>query len=329
MTIGYPRLRDSVVLAALVMVVLTAAHPALAQRFATESRTIVVGAMEREYRLHVPATLPASPAPLVFVFHGGNGQSLGTIRLTGFSEVADKERFIVVYPQGIERNWNDGRVTQFSQAHRDNIDDLAFFDSLLARISREHRIDANRVYATGISNGAIFSHYVAANRSEKIAAIAPVVGGIAAPFNERFKPTSPVSVLIIQGTEDLLIPFNGGKVAGAMVAGGGRQDRGSIIATAESIRLWRRANGCDAEPTTKPLTDRDPNDGCRTEEQRWSGGRGKSEVVLWRVQGGGHTWPSGPQYLPERVIGRVTRDFGSAEIWEFFRTHPKLGPRSD
>lgn len=318
MTIGCPRLRDIFVLAALAMLAFPAARPARAQRFAAESRTIVVGAVEREYRLHVPATLPASPVPLVFVFHGGNGQSLGTSRLTGFSEVADKERFIVVYPQGIGRNWNDGRVTQFSQAHRDNIDDLAFFDSLLASISRQHRIDANRIYATGISNGAIFAHYLAANRAEKLAAIAPVVGGIAVPFNERFKPTSPVSVLVVQGTDDRLIPFNGGKVAG-----GDRQDRGSIIGTNDSIRLWIRANGCNNAPTTKLLADRDPNDGCRTEEQRWDGGRGQTEVVLWRVQGGGHTWPSGPQYLPERVIGRVTRDFGSAEIWQFFQSHPK------
>ncbi len=281
-------------------------------------RSLTVGTLEREFLVHVPANLGSSPVPLVFVFHGGNGQATGTMGLTGFSEVADKETFIVVYPQGIGRNWNDGRVTQVSEAHRDNVDDLAFFDALLAALTREYRVDTKRVYATGISNGAIFSHYLAANRAEKIAAIAPVVGGIATPFNKRFKPSQPVSVLMIQGTDDPLVPYNGGRIAGRE-----RQDRGSIIGTDEAIRLWTRVNGCDSEPITKPLLDRDANDGCRSEEQRWTGGRGRTEVVLWKVQGGGHTWPSGPRYLPERLIGRVTRDFGSAEFWEFFESHPK------
>ncbi|MFM7070631.1 MAG: poly(3-hydroxybutyrate) depolymerase-like protein, partial [Planctomycetota bacterium] len=105
MTIGFPRLQDCVVLAALALLALPAARPALAQRLATESRTIVVGAVEREYRLHVPGKLAGSPVPLVFVFHGGNGQSLGTMTLTNFNQVADKEGFLVVYPQGIGRNW--------------------------------------------------------------------------------------------------------------------------------------------------------------------------------------------------------------------------------
>lgn len=291
---------------------------AFAQRTASSVQKMAVGPLEREYRLHVPANLPDSPAPLVFVFHGGNGQALGTMNLTKFNDVADKEKCIVVYPQGIGRGWNDGRITQVSQAHRDGVDDLAFFDALLAKLSQEHRVDAKRVFATGISNGGIFSHYLAANRAEKIAAIAPVVGGIATPFHERFKPTHPVSVLIIQGTADPLVPYGGGKIAG----GDGR-DRGGIIATDETIRLWTRANGCAAEPNIKPLPDQDTQDRCRTEEQRWKDGREGTEVVLWRVDGGGHTWPGGIQYLPERLIGRMTRDFGSTEIWEFFKSHPK------
>ncbi len=280
---------------------------------------LTVGALEREYLLHVPAGLPAEQSvPLVFVFHGGSGTAAGTLGLSRFNAVADREKFLVVYPQGIGRNWNDGRVTQDSQAHRDNVDDLAFCDALLTRLSGEHRIDARRVFATGISNGGIFSHYLAANRAEKIAAIAPIVGGIADPFHQRFQPAQPVSVLIIQGSDDPLVPYAGGKIAG-----GDGKDRGSVIATDATVKLWLQANGCGPDPEKSTLPDRDPKDGCRTEASLWKGGRDGSEVCLYRVDGGGHTWPGGAQYLPQRIIGRVTHDFDSQAIWDFFNRHPK------
>jgi polyhydroxybutyrate depolymerase len=290
-----------------------------AQRAAGDLSKLTVGALTREYLLHVPADLAKDTAvPLVFVFHGGNGQAFGTMNLTKLNDVADREKFLVVYPQGIGRSWNDGRITQVSQAHRDNVDDLAFFDALLAEISKTHRVDAKRIFATGISNGGIFSHYLAANRAEKVAAIAPVVGGIAVPFNEKFKPAHPVSVLIIQGANDPLVPYDGGKIAG-----GDGKERGSVIATTETIKMWVAANGCAPAAGPLLLPDKDPKDECHTEVTQWKGGRGGSEVWLYLVQGGGHTWPGGIQYLPQLLIGKVTHDFGSADIWEFFKTHPK------
>lgn len=305
----------ALVFSAIVLLV-GAALIAAAQRSAAQLETITVGDRQREFLLHVPQDMTEEPAPLVFVFHGGGGRAFGTMNLTRFNEVADREKFLVVYPAGIGRSWNDGRVTQVSQAHRDDVDDLAFFDSLLAHLSDRFSVDAQRVYATGISNGAMFAHYLAAHRAEKIAAIAPVVGGIATPFDERFEPAAPVSVLIIQGTDDPLVPYDGGKVLA-----GGLRDRGGIVSTNDAVELWVRANGCDPEPEVAWLPDRDPEDGCRTQSQTWSNGRGGSEVVLWRVEGGGHTWPGGVQYRPVRLIGPVTRDFGSAEIWEFFARH--------
>jgi len=250
-----------------------------------------VGELQREYLVHVPVDLPVKqPVPLVFIFHGGSGVAAGMVKLTQFNPVADREKFIVVYPQGIGKGWNDGRVTQVSQAHRENVDDLAFFDALLAHLSSQNQVDAKRVFATGISNGGIFSHYLAANRSEKIAAIAPIVGGIAEPFSKRFNPDQPVSVLIIQGSADRLLPYAGGKIDG-----GDGKDRGSVIATDEAVQLWVRANGCQPDPEKRALPDLDSKDGCSTQTTIWKGGRDGSEVRLYRVEGGGHTWPSGPQ----------------------------------
>lgn len=282
--------------------------------------TVSVGGLERECLVHIPKELPAGKAvPLVFVYHGGNGDAKGTMNLSKFNPIADREKFIVVYPQGVGKSWNDGRVTKVSQAHRDNIDDIAFFDEMLVKLFRDYNVDGKRVFVTGISNGGIFSHYVAANRSEKIAAIAPVVGGIAEPFDKKFKPSCPVSVLIIQGYADPLVPYNGGKVAG-----GDGKDRGSIIGTDNAAKLWVEANGCKAEPKTDTLPDRDPSDECRVEATQWNDGNGDSEVWLYCVRGGGHTWPDGLQYLPRAIIGRVTHDIDSETIWHFFNKHAKL-----
>jgi len=284
-----------------------------------EPLKLVVDGVEREYLLHVPSALPAAQAvPLVLVFHGGGGTAAGMMALTRFNALADRERFLVAYPQGIGKGWNDGRITQVSLAHRDNVNDLTFIDALLAHLSRQFRIDPRRVFATGISNGGIFSHYLAASRAEKIAAIAPVAGGIAQPFDQVFRPAAPVSVLIIQGTADPLVPYAGGRIAEA----GGR-DRGSIVATDAAVNLWVRANATRRQPETGSLPDRDPSDGCRTQVFAWNGGTAGSAVWLYRVEGGGHTWPGGTQYLPRRFIGAVTHDFDSAAIWEFFRQHPK------
>jgi polyhydroxybutyrate depolymerase len=154
---------------------INAANPA-------ERHITKVGELDREFLIYVPKDLKSEEAlPLVFVFHGGNSNAKGVMNLTQFNLVADRENAIVVYPQGFGGNWNDGRINTASQAYLEDVDDLAFFDRLLAEVSEKHAIDPKRIYLTGISNGGIFSHYVAANRSDKTAAIAAVVGGVAAP----------------------------------------------------------------------------------------------------------------------------------------------------
>lgn len=285
----------------------------------TVARTLSHGGRERSYRLHVPPGIDRrAPVPLVLVLHGGGGNAIGTERMTGFSVISDREGFVAVYPEGVDRNWNDGRDASVSPAHRDGIDDLGFIAALIDAVGRELAINPDRIYATGISNGAIFSHYIAANLSPRIAAIAPVVGGIAEPFFADFHPERPVSVLVVQGTEDPLVPYGGGGIL--------KGKRGRIVSTGAALHAWIERDGCRAEPKAETLPDRDPGDGCVVKRSTWSGGAEGTEVSLLRIEGGGHTWPSGPQYLPEAIIGRVCRDIdGSELIWEFFRTHARRG----
>jgi polyhydroxybutyrate depolymerase len=277
--------------------------------------TIEVDGITRSYHLHVPSAVGPTPAPLVLVFHGGGGTGPGTERLTRFTALADREGFLVAFPEGVEKNWNDGREFTSSSAHSDHVDDVAFVAVLIDAIGRAHAVDPRRVYATGISNGGIFSHYLAAHLSARIAAIAPVVGGIADPPDAWLRPEQPVSVLMLQGTRDPLVPYHGGAVAFG---------RGKIIDTEEAARRWAALNG-GREPVREPLP-ADGKDRCGGLRTIYPGGRDGSEVTLVRLDGGGHTWPGGAQYLPELLIGRVCRDFDATVlIWDFFKTHPKPG----
>lgn len=279
-------------------------------------RSLTVDERARTYHLHVPAK-HRSPAPLVFVFHGGGGQGTGIESTSGFDAISDREGFIVVYPDGIDRGWNDGRTDNPKQgALRKNVDDIAFVRAMIADIETVSPIDARRIFATGMSNGGIFSQYVAAKLSDKFAAIAPVAGGIADPFYKEFAPTSPVSVFAMNGTRDPLVPFAGGNVA--------RIGRGKVIPVDEAMQLWVVRDGTKSEPKTGMLPDTDPTDGCRVTWKKWSGGRDGTEVWLYAEEGAGHTWPGGPQNLPVARVGSVCRDFDASEAaWSFFKAHPK------
>jgi polyhydroxybutyrate depolymerase len=231
----------------------------------------------------LPLALPAAPAPLVLVFHGGGGNGPGTECLSRFTPLADREGFLGAFSEGIGKNWNDGRELASSRAHRDHVDDVGFVSALIDAIGRAHAVDARRVYATGISNGAVFSHYLAAHLSARIAAIAPVVGGIADPPGAWLRPEQPVDTeeAALDGTRD---------------------------------------------PVREPHPADSGVERCGGLRTVYPGGRGDREVVLVRLDGGGHSWPGGAQYLPRMLAGRVCHDLdATAVIWDFFRAHPRRG----
>jgi polyhydroxybutyrate depolymerase len=304
-------MRSSVALA---LVGLLAAAPARAAERPLATHTIEVGGLTRTYHVHVPPGLDGAPAPLVLVFHGGGSNGPATERLTRFTALADREGFVVALPDSVGHNWNDGREIARSQAHRDHVDDVAFVAALLDTLAPQRAIEPRRVYATGISNGGIFTHYLAAHLAGRIAAIAPVVGGIADPPEAWLRPERPVSVLILQGTSDPLVPYHGGPVAFG---------RGRIIDTEDAARRWAGLNGAGA-PRQEPMPGGEGR--CGGVRTVFPGGRDGTEVTLVRLDGGGHTWPGGAQYLPALLIGRVCRDFDATRvIWEFFKAHPRPG----
>ncbi len=281
--------------------------------------------LKRNFNIHIPPSFDKSTqSPLVIALHGrgGNGESMILVTLKGFNKLADKDGFIVVYPDGIELNWNDGRMDEEAndRAHRENIDDVGFISALIDLMIVDYNIDPKRVYVTGISNGAIMSYRLACELSQKITAIAPVDGNLPYLLINECSPSRPVSVLAINNINDPLVPFYGGEIQGKIK----RVKLGKVLSASESVGFWVKRNNCSMVSVVTEEPDRDPHDGTRVKCTRYVNESDGTEVILYAVEGGGHTWPGGFQYLPAWIIGKTSRDIDANEvIWAFFKRHSK------
>lgn len=262
------RRRAVVLLLGVAVLLAGCAHQASAQPApeGTSVHTLTAGGMQRSYRLHRPAGLPAS-APLVVMLHGGFGSAAQAERRYGWDELADAAKFVVAYPDGAVRAWNTGGGC-CGRAAAEGVDDVGFITAVVADVSRAVGVDPARVYATGMSNGGIMA-YTLACTSDVFAAIGPV----AATQLDPCRTPHPTSVLHIHGAADPNIPYNGGPGAGVA-----RIDGPSVP---EVNALWRTADGCPAPVTSTdgPLTSTSAD--CPA---------GRS-VELITVTGGGHDWP--------------------------------------
>jgi len=283
--------------------------------------SLIHDGLKRTFNIYVPLSYDRSvQVPLVIALHGRGVDGEGMIIVTrkGFDRLAERDMFIVLYPDGIELNWNDGRRDEEAddRAHRDNIDDVGFIGSLIDKIVREYNADPQRVYVTGISNGAILSYRLACELSHKIAAIAPVDGNIPLLFIDDCSPSRHVPVLAINNVDDPVVPFEGGEIYGHF----GKEMLGRVLSVDQSVGFWVKRNGCSPVPVITEEPDRDPADGTRVTRKVFVNEDDGTEVILYVVDGGGHTWPGGLQYLPSRFIGKTSRDIDANEvIWSFFK----------
>jgi polyhydroxybutyrate depolymerase len=288
---------------------------------ATVDKTVSVDGATRQYRIFVPGK-PRVPAPVVIVLHGGGGNPKQMERYTDFDTVAEKHGFIVVYPQAISAHWNDGRAAAAFRSHKDNVDDVKFVRAMIDDVAKEQTVDRGRVFSTGISNGGIMSHRLAAEASDLIAGIAPVAGGIAPAIAETFHPKFPVSILIIQGDADPLVPIAGGDIA----VFGGTPNRGKVIATTEALSKYVAQNGNPGPPTETTL-ESGVDDGTLVHVTKYADGPGGVRTEYIRVHNGGHTWPGRPTYAAESRIGKASQKFSASEaIWSFFQSCPPRTP---
>ena len=189
---------------------------------------------------------------------------------------------------------------------------MAYIRAIIDYLQISENIDPARVYATGISNGGFMSYRLACELSDKIAGVAPVTANLSVDLEAFCAPSQPVKMLIINGTDDPLVPYDGGEVS---LPGG--IGRGEIRSTDETLAFWAAHNGCSGDPVVVDEPKRAWLDRTRLQSTTLVGC--DAPVKLLAVINGGHTWPGGFQYLPVGLVGRTSRDIDASQvIWEFF-----------
>ena len=272
-------------------------------------RSLIMGEQKRTYLVHLPKNRDSQkPAPVVLALHGAAMNGPLMAQFCGLSETADQAGFIVVYPNGNGLFpflfWNAGSLRR--PLAQGMPDDVAFISKLIDDLGSVVKVDSKRVYACGMSNGGMMSYRLAAELSDRIAAIAPVAGTIAI---EESQPKRPVSVIHFHGTKDKIVPF-------ARASG---KSRFLIKDVEESVQTWVKLDGCDEKPQTDVLSK--AGDEMKVTRQTYAGGNDGTEVVLIAIEGGGHTWPG---MIPMvSFIGRSATNISANDlIWEFFQKHP-------
>ncbi|MFB4162235.1 PHB depolymerase family esterase [Alteribacillus sp. JSM 102045] len=280
---------------------------------------------ERTYQYYVPSSYNGKKAvPLMLSFHGRGSNSDEQISLTGFEEIAEKEGFIVVFPDSTEIvddyidedsghrfQWNDGR--EETPQKRAGVNDVGFTSELIDRFEENFNIDSSRIYANGMSNGSLFSHRLAVELSDRIAGIGAVTGPLASSIAEK-TPKGPVPIVLFMGDNDTIVPYEGAE---------------NIILGAEAtVDYWVEANNTAPKPRVTYLPQTAEDDPTKIRREVYSGGKYGTEVIFYKMEGAGHTWPGGPQYAPEESIGLVSRHInGSQVIWDELKTHRLPGAK--
>lgn len=285
--------------------------------------TVEFDGRQRSYRLHVPQVYwdGADTVPLIFAIHGGGGDAESMIHLSlgGINDLSDTENFIVCYPEGVDKGWNDGRGATVITAHEENIDDVGYFEFLIEELSAEYHIDAKMIYATGISNGGFMSNRLACDLPDKFAAVAPVASALPKYLDSTCAAQNGVAYLCINGTDDSQVGYDATTVQ-VLKEG---ESRGERLTVPQTIDFWVAANGCGTSATTTSFDD-NPDDETSIEHSVYTSCTNNAEVHLYKVIDGGHTWPSGWEYLADRLIGKTSKEINANEvIWTFFKNHPK------
>lgn len=279
-------------------------------------RTLCVDGLRRSYLVYVPQAMdPAAQWPVILAFHGAGANARQMLRLTGLNEKADHSRFVVVYPEGTGvgplKSFNGGGRGG-PMAERD-VDDVSFTSALLDDLASLIPVDSCRVFATGISNGGMMCHRLAAELPERIAAIAPVAGTLAVT------PTAlprGVSIMHFHGRSDGIVPWNGPNLLTPRFL--------AFQSVDATIETWRRLNEC---PDGWMMSEYEnvSRDGTLVRRHDSHPGRDGAEVVLLEIEGGGHTWPGRPTVL--LFLGKTTRDISANDLmWNFFERHSLPAP---
>jgi polyhydroxybutyrate depolymerase len=296
--------------AAILVLLLLLATPTCAE-------AIRVGDVERTYTAFVPET---KPAPLVLVLHGNTQQGIDMQTRSSWPWLARREQFIAIFPDGLNRAWADlrGDAERAGQRPPPGTDDVAFLNQLIAKYVEAGAADPKRIYVTGVSNGGAMTMTLVCRQPQTFAAAAAVIISFTASMADACKPALPTPILLMNGTADPLVAYEGSK-------GVSRYGVPNLWSAAQTIAFWRKVNGCDAaDRAVSELPDSDPSDSSTVSriDSRCPPGQ---DVVLYRVNGGGHRMPgrnpdARAKRMVDAILGPQNHDIDAPEvIWAFFK----------
>lgn len=259
--------------------------------------------------------------PLVIALHGGSGtaKQLVTSTKRRFNTLADKEGFIVVYPQGVKKSWNDNnKRDQNGFARKENIDDVGFISKMISKLQSEYSINSDAIFACGISNGGLMSQTLAMELPKKIKAVGMVASNFGKDEIDKITDVSPFSILFIHGTKDPIIPYSEGDITVF------HKKRGHVIGIPKSIAYICTLNGNSLEPIVTKLENNILKDNCTSEHFKYPNSKNPTlKVELIKVINGGHSWPGAKKKkrLLKKITGVTTQDFNACDkLWEFFKS---------
>ncbi len=289
--------------------------------------TLMWNGIERTFAAYTPASL-GEPAPLILLLHGGFSSASDmweTELAQSWKALADRYGFLLVLPEGAPdagdpsgHHWNDCRVDAGNADSLSAEDDVGFIGRVIDVIAAHAAVDLGRIYITGASNGGMMTYRLAMQSGGRFAAAAAVIANLPDP-SECPLAASPLPILIMNGTADPVMPYDGGCVAGASC------QRGSVRSTALTVAFWLHANAIPQPfaPVITDLPDAVPSDDSTIRVFRFVDAVAGNDVVLYRVEGGGHCSPgagSFPATYKNRDIDAAT------EIWTFFEAHVRATP---
>jgi polyhydroxybutyrate depolymerase len=323
---------------------------------AQETReTVTVNDVDRTYLLRLPGGYDHEQKyPVVILLHGMNQETDDMERLTRFDDLADKDGIIAVYPSALQGRWNVGvrppapqrTMMPMGRGGRHGgggfpggggypgggqsggqgrgeeqrgpapADEIAFLNQMLDQMATQFSVDTARIYVTGLSWGGFMAIKVGCAMADRIAAIAPV--GAAMPKTMVCLPTRPVSVVMINGTSDPVVPYGGGTEHNLQLP---------IVSVEDSAKAWAKIDRCAEKPSQTKLSAHEKG-GMETKVETYDGCQQGAQVVSYSVKGGGNTWPGGEQYEVEEQVGKTSQDLSANEtIWNFLATK-KLAAKS-
>jgi len=264
----------------------------------TINGSIQHGGLTRTYILYVPANYTGlTNVPLLFNFHGYGSNAGQQMNYGNFRPIADTAGFIIVHPQGTIDNSNS---THFNVGWGGSgTDDVGFTSALIDSISNDYMINQDRIYSSGMSNGGFMSFHLACNLSDRIAAIGSVTGSIVPLTMTNCNAAHPTPILQIHGTSDATVPYNG--------------SAGWTVSLSNLTSFWANFNNCDLSPNTIAVTNTNTTDGSTVEKIVYQNGDNCTEVVHFKITGGGHTW-AGSSYP---LTGTNYDINASKEVWNF------------